>query len=106
MYCYPLYQSVSRAASNTDGSTLAVPSPAMNISWQTRLETLFPFDPLVLPRSKRYVEHQFQEWDGGEESEAGGSVVDPSESDLGASLKTMSLDDRLGMSMSMSVSFG
>ncbi|KAJ3302557.1 hypothetical protein HDV03_004873 [Kappamyces sp. JEL0829] len=106
MYCYPLYQSVSRAASSTDGSTLAVPSPAMNISWQTRLETLFPFDPLVLPRSKRYVEHQFQEWDGGEESEAGGSVVDPSESDLGASLKTMSLDDRLGMSMSMSVSFG
>jgi hypothetical protein len=68
----------------------------------TRLETFFPFDPLVLPRVKLYIDSSFQEWDSGDESENEDSM-DPSDSDLGASLKGMSLDDRLSLPMSLSL---
>lgn len=62
-----------------------------------RLETFFPFDPLNLPRARKFVEQSFQEW--GNESEAGDNLTDPSDSDIEASLKGMSLDEKLSLSL-------
>lgn len=66
-----------------------------------RIETYFPFDPLVLSKSKKYVHASFQEW--GDDEDAEDTLTDPADSDLDTSLKGMSLDDSI-MSMSMSLS--
>lgn len=66
-----------------------------------RIDTFFPFDPLVLTKSKKFVSANFQEW--GDDEDAEDTLTDPADSDLEASLKGMSLDDSI-ISMSMSLS--
>lgn len=98
MYCYPLIQS-SSARANISMEVSHIPTQkTQELSALTRLETFFPFDPLSLPISKIFVKDCFQEWEGAEESEAG----DPSDSELGASLNGMSLDERHSITMSLS----
>ena len=84
MYCYPLFQVGSRAATPDAGPH---PKPFSEVVGAT-LDTHFPFDPIAfLPRSKQYVAGQFQEWEDGDE----GSNM--AESDLSHSLNGMSLEN-------------
>jgi hypothetical protein len=55
--------------SNTSGSDLAA-------TILERLDTFFPFDPLTLPKSKKFMEGLYQEWESSEsdsEDEVNGS---------------------------------
>lgn len=61
-----------------------------------RLEAYFPFDPLVLPVAKEFVEGAFQEWEGEELDADGLSDSDVhSLSDIHSSFQGMSVDDRV-----------
>jgi hypothetical protein len=65
----------------------------------TRLDAYFPFDPLILGKSKEYIQPHFQEWDDGDEP----TDLENSESELSSSLQGMSLEERLSASMSLSL---
>jgi RNA polymerase I-specific transcription initiation factor RRN3 len=46
-----------------------------------RLETFFPFDPLTLPLSKRFVQDLYQEWESMEDSDADSGSDETSDDD-------------------------
>lgn len=94
IYCYSLMSSSSRSTSalvshGTHGGQIQIP----------RIETYFPFDPLALNKSKKYVASAFQEW--GDDEDAEDTLTDPADSDV--EVKGMSLDESI-ISMSMSLS--
>ncbi|KAJ3295089.1 hypothetical protein HK104_003021 [Borealophlyctis nickersoniae] len=62
-----------------------------------RLEAFFPFDPLPLPASKRFIEHIYMEWHGGgDESESEGGTGSLAGSSVGDPMFLgVSLEDRM-----------
>lgn len=72
---------------------------ASSINICQRLDTFFPFDPLYPPLAKTFMQEIFQEWEGADSND-----IDVPDSDISASMQGMSLDERLGMSLSMSLS--
>ncbi|KAI8913233.1 RNA polymerase I-specific transcription initiation factor RRN3 [Gorgonomyces haynaldii] len=78
MYCYPLVGNFKPLAGQN--------------SLLERLDTFFPFDPLTLPRSGKFIGQFYNEWDG--ESE-------PEETTDIESFKTLSLEETVAMSTSI-----
>lgn len=96
LYCYPF---MTKDASsnwrltnddntiNTDSTTLHTPTKGSSQELSTlildRLDTFFPFDPLTLPQSKRFMDGLYQEWTGptDDESDDGESKSDEDDDD-------------------------
>lgn len=116
MYCLPLIQQANTSRSSTLLNEQSLPnsssfsqSNTQELGIITRLDTFFPFDPLPLTEAKKFTSTLFQEWDGEDSDDDDDTEHDDllvSDSDLGASMQGVSLEERYSMSMSMSVSLG
>jgi hypothetical protein len=65
-----------------------------------RLDTFFPFDPLTLSSSSIFIEDLYVEWDGGSEISSKGEDDNDVDMDMfSTSLRTLSLEDRMILSV-------
>lgn len=90
MYCYPL---IERSSSSTSISSLVsiapqpfqpAPPPQQQPNGDhltDRLDAFFPFDPMTLPISRRFIDGLYQEWIGDEDDSEGQSEDEEGQGD-------------------------